>query len=325
MVTTQQLTGGNDYDSSDMAQHCHSDVDIDQESNPFADKDPYYEYFKAHCLTQYEKKLDSAFYKFEKIGKIPRLSDDKNLFFSNQEESDLIKEQGQIYTQTYVAEMISKLELEATNPFFTSKRSWFESDTAKSLLKNNGEVRKFRDYQVKNQEIDRHCLAEFNSMNQVRENIEQKDTAFLKDVIPTTSHEEFFEFPSKFDYMKEVSEDLEAFQKYSSFSLNSIESVMTAEQVHNRVNRGVETGKRYRYADLKDPILGMDSLATSNTKLDNDHEVQMLNSFHRKQSTVSESSVTAAMTGNLTQEQLRKMYTQNLLKLLEALSLSFND
>jgi hypothetical protein len=110
-------------------------------------------------------------------------------------------------------------------------------------------------------------------MNQVREIIEQKDAAFLKDVIPTTSHEEFFEFPSKFDHMKEVSEDLEAFQKYSTFSLNSIESVSTAEQVHNRVNRGVETGKRYRYADLKDPILGMDSLATSNTKLDNDHEV----------------------------------------------------
>jgi hypothetical protein len=97
MITTEQLTGGNDYDSSDMAHHVHSDVEVDQQENPFADKDPYYEYFKAHCVTQFEKKLESAFYKFEKIKKMPRLSDDPNLFFSNQEETDLNIEKGILY------------------------------------------------------------------------------------------------------------------------------------------------------------------------------------------------------------------------------------
>jgi len=103
-----------------MAQHCHSDVEVDVQDNPFADKDPYYEYFKAHCVTQFEKKLESAFYKYEKIHKIPRLSDDKNLFFSSQEENDLINEQGQVYLQTYIAEMIADLEVDKLNPFYDS-------------------------------------------------------------------------------------------------------------------------------------------------------------------------------------------------------------
>jgi len=105
--------------------------------------------------------------------------------------------------------------------------------------------------------------------------------------VPTYSQKDYEQIPGKFHNLREVSDDLEAFNKYSSFSLNSISSVNTAELVHNRVNRGVETGKRYRLSDIKDPILGMDSLATSNTKLDNDHEIQMLNSFHRKQSTTN--------------------------------------
>jgi len=37
---------------------------------------------------------------------------------------------------------------------------------AKALLKENGEVRQFRDYLVKQQDIERIGLSEFNHMNQ---------------------------------------------------------------------------------------------------------------------------------------------------------------
>jgi hypothetical protein len=99
----------------------------------------------------------------------------------------------------------------------------------------------------------------------------QQYSEFLKEVLPTMNPKEFADIPDKFHHMKEMSDDLETFAKYSSFSLNSFESITTAEQVHNRINR-VETGKKYRLSDLQDPILGMDSLATSKTKLKNDHE-----------------------------------------------------
>jgi hypothetical protein len=61
----------------------------------------------------------------------------------------------------------------------------------------------------------------------------------LQDLVPVYHPKDYEEVPDKFTQIRNISDDLREFNKYSNFEIESLESLQVAENIHQRVNRTI--------------------------------------------------------------------------------------